>query len=132
MLKKENEFIWDNAVRGKALEKLKMILSKAPVLQYFDVNKELTLQCDSSQSGLGVVLQGYNFDLKYRPGSEIIIADTLSRAYPEDSEHPSIFCEEIASLDTEQEIENKMVAAPETLVKIRQAAEQDKVYSEAN
>ena len=38
-LEKENEFVWDDAVHGKALAKLKMILSNAPVLQYFDVNK---------------------------------------------------------------------------------------------
>ena len=31
-------------------------------------------------------LQGYNFSLKYKPGKELVIADTLSRAYTSDTD----------------------------------------------
>ena len=55
LTKQENEFRWD--VRHQAaFEQLKRMLQTAPVLGYFDPNKSLRIQCDSSQSGLGAVL----------------------------------------------------------------------------
>ena len=55
-MKRENEFRWDDSVHGTAFERLKSLLSTAPVLQYYDVNKDVVVQCDSSQAGLGAVL----------------------------------------------------------------------------
>ena len=43
--------IYDNAFGV-----LKTIITRAPVLQYHNPNKELVIQCDASQSGLGSVL----------------------------------------------------------------------------
>ena len=40
----------------KAFEKIKMKLTEAPVLSYYDPNRELTIQCDASQHGLGAAL----------------------------------------------------------------------------
>ena len=207
LLKRENEFHWDDAVHGAAVERIKTALSNAPVLQYYDVNKEVTIQADSSSTGLGSVLlqdghpiefasraltptessyaqiekellsicfavermhtylygrrsirvetdhkplisimqkslssapkrlqrmllrlQRYNINLVYRPGSQVVIADTLSRAYAADSAVPTKFTEELAAVDIEQEVENHMVASPETLQKIKQAAEEDEIY----
>ena len=36
-----------------ALESLKKAVSSAPVLRYYNLEDEVTLQCDASQSGLG-------------------------------------------------------------------------------
>ena len=39
-----------------AFTKIKEILTRGPVLRYFDVSKPVTVSCDASQSGLGSVL----------------------------------------------------------------------------
>ena len=52
---KDTEFMWDEARHGMALQ-LKDLLSTAPVLQYYDVTKPVTVQCDASQGGLGAVI----------------------------------------------------------------------------
>ena len=56
LLKRENDFCWRPDVHGVAFEKLKSLLSNAPVLAYFDASKPVTVQCDSSQAGIGAVL----------------------------------------------------------------------------
>ena len=56
MLRSDVEFRWDEAKHGDALSKLKHLLTSAPVLAYYDVRKEVTVQCDSSQAGLGCCL----------------------------------------------------------------------------
>jgi len=74
-------------------------------------------------------LQHYNFELVYRRGSEVIIADTLSRAYPADSAVPTKFAYELAALvDEEQADDLRMVASDETIKRIRLAAEHDDTY----
>ena len=40
----------------EAFIKIKELITQAPVLRYFDVNKEVTIECDSSDVGLGAVL----------------------------------------------------------------------------
>ncbi|CAB3998294.1 Hypothetical predicted protein [Paramuricea clavata] len=40
----------------KAFKTVKDYLAKAPVLAYYDVTKEVTIQCDASETGLGAVL----------------------------------------------------------------------------
>jgi RNase H-like domain found in reverse transcriptase/Reverse transcriptase (RNA-dependent DNA polymerase) len=55
LLKTENEFVW-NDTHQMSLDALKKILTAQPVLQYYDPKKPLTVQCDSSQSGLGACL----------------------------------------------------------------------------
>ena len=60
LLKRENEFHWDDAVHGAAVERRAAVertaLSNAPVLQYYDVNKEVTVQADSSSTDLSSIL----------------------------------------------------------------------------
>ena len=52
MLKKESDFIWDEA-QTRAFNEVKEIITNAPVLGYFDPNKQLVLETDASKSGLG-------------------------------------------------------------------------------
>ena len=56
LVKKENEFVWEQEVHGKCLEKVKNVLTKAPVLKFFDSQKRTVLQCDASLGGLGACL----------------------------------------------------------------------------
>ena len=44
------------AQHQKAFITVKEYLANAPVLKYFDVNEEVTIQCDASETGLGAVL----------------------------------------------------------------------------
>ena len=40
----------------KSFTNVKKLVTLAPVLTYFDVNKPLTIQCDSSEKGIVAVL----------------------------------------------------------------------------
>lgn len=42
--------------QDQAFERIQQLVTDAPVLKYYEPNEELTLQCDASQTGLGVVL----------------------------------------------------------------------------
>ena len=55
LLKSDVIFDWQ-AEQKKALETIKMILTSNPVLKFYDVTKNVTIQTDSSQDGLGSCL----------------------------------------------------------------------------
>jgi RNase H-like domain found in reverse transcriptase/Reverse transcriptase (RNA-dependent DNA polymerase) len=56
LLQKDNEFVWEEQVHGKCFNRIKQILSDAPVLRFFDIRAETHLQCDASEKGLGACL----------------------------------------------------------------------------
>ena len=79
-------------------------------------------------------LQRYTIDLVYVPGSSMVLADTLSRAYPPaDTGSKNVgteFTEEMAALsDNEQLQELRMVASQRTIDNIRTAAAEDDEYN---
>ena len=53
--KKEGEWHWQRP-QSKAFNEIKDLVTKAPVLRYFDVSKNITIQCDASQYGIGATL----------------------------------------------------------------------------
>ncbi|PIK51938.1 Transposon Ty3-I Gag-Pol polyprotein [Apostichopus japonicus] len=55
LLRKDVEWQWDST-HEKAYKKLKQLATEAPVLQFYDPKKPITLSVDSSQNGLGAVL----------------------------------------------------------------------------
>ena len=46
---------WSNT-QERALEKMKILVSEPPVLFFYDHTKEITVQCDASQTGQGAAL----------------------------------------------------------------------------
>lgn len=49
----------------EALNNLRKLITQAPVLQYFDPNKEVTIQCDASKDGLGACLLQNNHPIGF-------------------------------------------------------------------
>lgn len=64
LIKKDVSWSWDENVE-QSYQRLKEILTKNPVLQYFDVNKPVTLSVDASKDGLGCVLLQNNLPVAY-------------------------------------------------------------------
>lgn len=52
---KDETWTWSRQQQD-AFERLKKMISTAPVLRYFDATKNTVIQCDSSSVGLGAVL----------------------------------------------------------------------------
>ena len=52
---KDVEWHW-NEVHDETMREVKRLITNHPVLRYYDVTKEVTLQCDESQSGIGAAL----------------------------------------------------------------------------
>lgn len=55
LMKDESEWDWGEDQKA-AMSKIKELLTSEPLLKYFDVNQDTTLEVDASQSGLGAVL----------------------------------------------------------------------------
>ncbi len=56
LIKKGNEFKWEEYVHGRALNEIRQTLSEPPVLRFFDPNVVPVLQCNASMNGLGACL----------------------------------------------------------------------------
>ena len=56
LMKKENEFNWDESIHGKCFDQIKKLMTQAPVLRFFDPKIHTVLQCDASQFGLGACI----------------------------------------------------------------------------
>ena len=55
LLQKDTVFVWDTP-QQRAFEQLKYVISRSPVLSYFDNNKQTILNADASSTGLGAVV----------------------------------------------------------------------------
>ena len=55
LIRHDTEWVWDHPQK-KAFKKLKEAVSSAPVLRYYSLEDEVTMQCDASKSGLGAAL----------------------------------------------------------------------------
>ena len=55
LTEKDVMFVWEKP-QEEAYTQIVKLVSEAPILQYFDVNKPVVIQCDSSESGLGATL----------------------------------------------------------------------------
>ena len=64
LTQKDTEWVWDH-VQQNALEKLKQAVIGTPVLRYYNINEEVTLQCDASQSGLDAAMMQNGHPMAY-------------------------------------------------------------------
>ena len=55
LLKKDSEFVWD-CIQQTAHDKMKLLITSAGTLAYYDVKEEVTLGVDAFKHGLGAVL----------------------------------------------------------------------------
>ena len=55
LTQKDTTWVWDHP-QQEALEKLKQAVTNTPILRYYNISEEVTLQCDASQSGLGAAM----------------------------------------------------------------------------
>ena len=55
LTQKDVDWVWDHP-QQTALDTLKKAITNTPVLRYYNLKEEVTLQCDASQSGLGAAL----------------------------------------------------------------------------
>ena len=55
LTRQDAEWIWDEPQR-RAFERLKQAVSAMPVLRYYNLKEDVTIQCDASQRGLSVAL----------------------------------------------------------------------------
>ena len=55
LTQKDVAWVW-GPPQDQALEKLKIAVASTPVLKYYNLQEEVTLQCDASQAGLGAAL----------------------------------------------------------------------------
>ena len=55
LTKKDIEWVWDDQ-QQEAFKRLKNAVASTPVLRYYNLQEEVTLQCDASQSGLGAAV----------------------------------------------------------------------------
>ena len=56
LTKTDSDFLWEESVHGAAFGKIKQMLSQAPILSYYEPALALTLQCDTSEGGLGACI----------------------------------------------------------------------------
>ena len=55
LTRQETEWKWGED-QDKAMKDIKKLETAAPILNYYDPEKELVIQCDASSTGLGTVL----------------------------------------------------------------------------
>eukprot|EP00063_Salmo_salar_P032454 XP_014007289.1 PREDICTED: uncharacterized protein LOC106575331 [Salmo salar] len=128
-----------------AVQEMKSLASSVPVLRYYDVTKPVTIQSDSSQRGLGcclmqeelqsmlLTLQNYSLKVIYKPGPEMYISDTLSRATAQCTDRGTAYQRQaICSLQQEQQDVQQINQADylnvtdHRLAQIRQHTDKDK------
>ena len=64
LLKKDHAWNWKHK-HDTAMEAIKGVLSKGPVLTFYDVTKTVPIQADASQTGMGAVLLQENKPIAY-------------------------------------------------------------------
>lgn len=82
LTKKEKDFEW-NSPQEEAFRQVKDLITKEPVLRFYDSSHNLEIQCDASDKGLGATLMQDGQPLEFASRS---LTDTESRYAPIEKE----------------------------------------------
>lgn len=94
LLQKDVSWTW-NQEQQAAVENIKAVLSKPPVLKYYDVNEEVTLSVDASSTSLGAVLLQSRQPVAYATQA----LTTAQRNYPQiEKEALQIWLQQVPSI----------------------------------
>uniref|UniRef100_A0A803JCG3 Gypsy retrotransposon integrase-like protein 1 n=1 Tax=Xenopus tropicalis TaxID=8364 RepID=A0A803JCG3_XENTR len=101
---KDSVWVWQSS-HDKSMEQIKKLVTAQPVLRYYDVNEEVTVQCDASEKGLGATLM--------QQGQPVAFASrTLS---PTEQRYAQIEKECLAIVFGCQKFDQYLVIIPKTL-----------------
>ena len=64
LTEKATPFYWKTQ-QEQALEKVKTLVTTAPVLKFYNVHEEVTIQCDASEKGLGATLMQNGYPVAF-------------------------------------------------------------------
>ena len=68
LTQKEVEWVWDQP-QQKAFIHLQEAITSTPVLRYYNLAEDVTIQCDASQAGLGAALMQGGQPVAYASGA---------------------------------------------------------------
>ena len=77
IVQKDSEWVWDHPQKN-AFEALERPVSSTPILRYYNLQEEVTLQCDASQSGHGAALMQNGQPVAYASRALTPTENTLS------------------------------------------------------
>ena len=108
MTHKNAEWIWSEA-QEKAWNDVKAAITQAPVLRFYSLTDEVTLQCDASQTGLGAALlqlqQPVSFASRALTSTETryvqIVKELLAIVFACEKFHKYIFGRDIVHVETD-------------------------------
>ncbi|CAB4037557.1 Hypothetical predicted protein [Paramuricea clavata] len=129
MTKKDVPFMWQPE-QQQAFQELKEVVTEAPVLSYYNPEKENLIQSDASLKGIGCVLmQDYQASMLCKSvternrvmGKKNVIADALSRVI---CMEPPVDANEVPLIEI-NEISSTLPANPTKLDEIREKTRQD-------
>ena len=148
---KEAKFIW-SPQHETAFQEVRELVVRQPVLKYYDLKEEVTVQCDSSEYGLGAALlqngQPVAFASRslsqterqyaqiekeclaivfFKPGAQMYVADHLSRASLADNKEMTDSFQVFALEEETLTPFDSIKGAPERLSQLQKCTAQDVV-----
>src|SRR6266496_1305873 len=93
LMTKRQEFKWNKGAQ-EAFEKLKKLMTQAPILAYPNEEKEFILITDASGTGLGAVLSQ-----KDEKGREVVVEYASRKLSKHEQKYPVLVSDRLASSD---------------------------------
>ena len=115
-------WVWNEA-QQTAFEKLKEMVTPTPVLCYYNLKEEVTLQCDVSKSGLGAALMQNGQPVAYASHALTptetcyaqIEKELLSIVFACDRFHAFVYGRDLVNVETDHKPLKPLAATPKCL-----------------
>ena len=119
LTQEDTEWIWDQPQK-EAFETLKKAVSSTPVLRYYNLKEDVTLQCDASPTGLGAALMQNGQPVAYASRALTsaesryaqIEKELLAIVYACDHFEPHIYGRETVQVETDHQPLQAIVVKP--------------------